>query len=140
MRNPRLAIRLIVVTVVLFAVKPSGVRAQTPLAITVTNTPTAITTNTSAAYFILVENSSNPSALWSVSVVVNGVTQSPVYEPAGAQFVFTSRSTRYAAGTLLVDSATDIADELLPWSGMQVAIQSFHSDRSNKPKHCSTFR
>jgi hypothetical protein len=101
MQTARLTKGSIVLTALLSAMIPESVRAQTPLTVTVTNTPTAITTNTSGAYFILFENSSTPSALWSVSPVVNGVTQTAVNEPAGAQFIFMSRGTRYNSGTLL---------------------------------------
>jgi hypothetical protein len=101
MKNTRLMIRLVVMITMLLAVKPAGVHGQSTVAITVTNTPTAVTTSTSGSYFILFENSSTPSALWSVAPVVNGVTQVAVNEPTGAQFVFMSRSTRYPAGTIL---------------------------------------
>jgi hypothetical protein len=101
MRNAQLTIKLIIAVTIFLVVTPTGVHGQSTVAITVTNTPTAVTTSTSDFYFILFENSSTPSALWSIAPVVSGVTQVAVNEPSGAQFVFVSRSTRYPAGTIL---------------------------------------
>jgi hypothetical protein len=101
MQKARLTIRLFVVMTILLAVKPGSVSGQATVAIMVTNSPTTVITTTSGTYFVLFENSSTPSALWSIAPVVRGVNQVAVNEPAGGQFVFTAGSKGYPAGTIL---------------------------------------
>jgi hypothetical protein len=101
MKRARLTIGLLVMIAMLLALQPGSVFGQAPVAITVSNSPTSVITSTSGTYFVLFENSSAPSALWSIAPVIHGVNQVAVNEPAGGQFVFTAGSKGYAAGTIL---------------------------------------
>jgi hypothetical protein len=101
MNGGSLPVRLIVLVGMLFVGAMGNVYGQTTATIVLTNEPTAITTTTSGTYFTLFENSATPTAVWSVAPVIDGVTQVAVNEQAGAQFVFTPRSSSYAAGTIL---------------------------------------
>jgi hypothetical protein len=101
MNRGGLSVRLIVLATIFFLGSAENICAQTTATITLTNEPTAITTTTAGTYFALFENSATPTAVWSVAPVIDGVTQVAVNEQAGAPFVFTPRSSSYAAGTIL---------------------------------------